>query len=493
MKRRLLFLALLFVGLVGCTYNTLPDDVATPVVATEQGFDLSFATRAEVFDGQSLDNTYFVAEEDLESYLNYKQQHSGKKITVKDYSAYGFDGSHTLFYVLNYDNGWEVVSADKRTQATLAYGESGSFSMGADNTNEAEKLWMKMLASNVLQKRQRGGTKDGARLTDENQAHVDYWDFITNAVTSRGFIDGPVYPGDPTFGYTYVVGVVSDTTHIQQGPFLRTAWGQEDPWNIKCPDRCDEHNMKAPAGCVSVAGGQLLYYLQQKYGARFPIPISCSVTGNTISHQFYFSNTLTSATWGAMALTEEEEIEGWDDGPTQLVATALAWIGDRVNMDYGDGYSYASSDSLMYNVFSHLGVTWERHDGYNYTILADQLCEEKRPVYIDASTNLNSGGHVWIIDGYSGEQIKKTVYYINLPTPMDPNLVSQIYDIEDGTPGTPTISLTSEMVHFNWGYDGSNSGYYGILPADWEPEEAPAYQHDVKIYYNFSPTILLSL
>lgn len=497
MKRANLLLVLLLVGLVGCTYNSLPDDMATPVAVSEQGFDLTFSTRAEAFDGVELDSEYFVAEQDLESYLNYKQKHSGKKINIKNYSAYGFDNSHTLFYVINYDKGWEVVSADKRTQPTLAYGDDErTFSMGADNTNEAEKLWMDMLASDVLQKRQRG---KGARTSDteeiandEERAYVNYWNHISNTAISRGFIEGPVLPGDSMSGYTYAVGSVIDTVSVQYGPFLQTHWGQEYPWNLKCPD-CMGSNNKAPAGCVAVAGGQLLYYLQQKYGARFPIPMSCTVIGDTDSHQYTFSNTLTSAIWGAMALTADEHDPGWSDGPTQLVATALAWIGDRIEMDYGDYYSLAFSNNLMNNVFSHLGVDWQYHEGYDLTILMDKLCEDKQPIYVEASQQPNAFGHAWIVDGYQGIQTTTTTYYVTVSSPMTQEMIDFLYDIEDGRPGTPVVTL-SGLVHFNWGQNGVNDGYYGVLPEEWDPEEfEPSYQYDVDIYYNFSPTILLNL
>lgn len=37
------------------------------------------------------------------------------------------DGNETLFHVINYDEGFVIVSGDRRTVPVLAYSETGSF------------------------------------------------------------------------------------------------------------------------------------------------------------------------------------------------------------------------------------------------------------------------------------------------------------------------------------------------------------------------------
>ncbi len=493
MKRKLLFLALLFVGLVGCTYNTLPDDVAVPIVGEEQGFDLTISTRAEVFDGQQLDSEYFVAEEDLESYLGYKQKHSGKRITVKDCTPYGFDGSHTLFYVLNYADGWEVVSADKRTQATLAYGNGErTFSMGADNTNEAEKFWMQLLASDVLQKRQRTRSARDINsselvIDDDEQSNVAFWNKVCNTLNSTRVIEvssnSQLPPG------SYNVGATADTLIIEQGPFTKTKWNQNFPWNGYSPLKSNSDSVRAPAGCVAVALGQLLYYLQDDSGWwQCHIPISATISGNVYNYNISFSQTYSAAIWSAMALTTDEynnNDEFDPNSPTSLVGLLLAWIGNKVDMQYGDSVSGANSANSIAWAKNEFGMDYQRYDGYSTSIVIEELKEKQTPIYVSAGRQTGPytvGRHAFLLDGFMTEKIADTVHYVAAPLSATPEELAQ-YTIEDTT-HIIVYKTENYFVHMNWGWGGIKDGYYSILNSKWNPNGTP-YNVAVSLFYDF--------
>lgn len=475
MKRKLPILALLLVGLVGCTYNTLPDDVAVPVVGGEQGFDLNLSTRAEVFDGKQLDSEYFVAEQDLESYLTYKQQHSGKKITVKNCTPYGFDGGHTLFYVLNYADGWEVVSADKRTQATLAYGDgSRTFSMGADNTNEAEKFWMELLASDVLQKRQRTHSTRSAEgeslvADEEEQSNVAFWNRVCNNSTRVIEVGSTSELSSPNTVY-YVLGSTIDTLTTEKGPLLQTSWGQGYPWNAKCPLKSNSSIERAPAGCAAVATAQLLYYLQQNLYWDLQIPIDVSTTGNINNYTMVFSNTYSHSIWGAMAL--DEDAENWDGGPIDIVAVLLAWLGDRLPISYGNNESSGalSGIPLFLRREYHIGAIT---DVYSFDDVQHQIMNRNRPVILCAERRLYQyiyeeiyQSHAWIADGIRNVQRVDTVYYLVVDNALSNEELTQ-YTIEDAT-HLIKYRLDDFYLHMNWGWDGINDGYYSTTPSSWD-------------------------
>lgn len=500
MKRKLPILALLLVGMVGCTYNTLPDDVATPIVATEQGFDLSFATRAEVFDGQSLDSKYFVAEEDLESFLNYKQQHSDKKIIVKDCTPYGFDGSHTLFYVLNYADGWEVVSADKRTQATLAYGDgSRTFSMGADNTNEAEKFWMELLASDVLQKRQRTHSTRSAEgeslvADEEEQSNVAFWNRVCNNSTRVIEVGSTSELSSPNTVY-YVLGTItSDTTLIDKGSYLKTKWDQIWPWNVCCPPWAAglSNNAHSVVGCVAVAGGQLLHYLATEKNMVLPIPTSVSFTGYGPSSYQMTATNFSTQSWGAMALTDEEYDETWPEGPTYLAATLLAWVGGCSQMSYGESSSGAYTNTMMNNVFkTQLGIDYDHYDNTNNSynnsqntfIIRDEVRDDEEPILLRATNVNGGGGHAWVMDGYKLDVTTDSVYYIVSNTAIPSDELAQM-DIDDAT-HVIRYELENEYVRMNWGWGGRQDGFYGIMSNNWTPY-AYQFSSGINLYYNFT-------
>ena len=488
MKRANLLLVLLLIGLVGCIYNSLPDDMASPIAVSEQGFDLTFSTRAEAFDGVELDSEYFVAEHDLESYLNYKQKHSGKKINIKNYSAYGFDNSHTLFYVINYDKGWEVVSADKRTQPTLAYGDGErTFSMGADNTNEAEKFWMEMLASDVLQKRQRShstrSTDTNNLIADEEeQSNVAFWNrvCVTNG-TKAIEIDSPsALPWTPT-NHIYTLGTTTDTVVVRKGPYTITQWGQWHPWNTKCPQKSNNNGERAPAGCVAVAGGQLLYYLAYKYDIPISIPYDAEVVGNTLSYNFVHSTEYTHNRWDDMALTQAEWSENYTYY-TDNVAQLLAWLGYKVDMEYGDERSGSDSIEMM-TVISNYGFAYSSSP-YNSHIFYNQLDSLCMPVYISAKPTGNDGGHAWLADGIIKFSHIDRVYYLVSDTQLDREelLTKTFADASH----VLKYALQEDYLHFNWGASGRYSGYYYLPSTNWIVEDQ-TYNRDIILYYNFSP------
>ncbi len=464
--------------------------MATPVAVSEQGFDLTFSTRAEAFDGVELDSEYFVAEQDLESYLNYKQKHSGKKINIKNYSAYGFDNSHTLFYVINYDKGWEVVSADKRTQPTLAYGEGErTFSMGADNTNEAEKFWMELLASDVLQKRQRShstrSTDTNNLIADEKeQSNVAFWNRVCTNGTRVIEVGSISDLSSPNTVYYVLGSTTSDTTLIDKGPYLKTKWGQDWPWNIKCPASSATNPNKAVVGCVAVAGGQLLYYFYDELNWVLPIPTSVSVTGHGPKAYQVTATNFSTQPWSAMAL--DRYAERWDGGPTDLVATLLAWIGGCSDLEYYEDTTWGYVSKLMDFFRIQFGIYSEYTTPYNGQVILSEVKHEEQPILVRGDNN-GADGHAWLIDGYKLDLFTESVYYIVSNTSIPSNELAQM-DIDDAT-HVINYEREDEYVRMNWGWDGYLDGFYSILSSGWNistPTYNGRFGDNVWLYYNFT-------
>ena len=47
---------------------------------------------------------------------------------------------------------------------------------------------------------------------------------------------------------------------------LQNPWDQGEPYNEFCPWVTSDMKERAPAGCVAVAGAEVLYYLHNRYG-----------------------------------------------------------------------------------------------------------------------------------------------------------------------------------------------------------------------------------
>lgn len=509
----LLLLALL--GLItACSYNELPENLS-PLTIENNGLVLQVETRAETYKGQSLDQEYFVTAADLENFVKYRRSASKRSdLTVKEVKSYGFDSSQTLFYILNYDQGWEVISADKRIQPTLAHGDSGEFTMDCDN--EAMKLWMNMLADGVLQMRLGNFEKEGEEATASAESkdsadeptsdHTAFWDAISHTNTSRTRFEPLVpIPGPfdslititPTYKYYLPHLTETFTESTYYGPYIQTSWGQDYPWNQCCPDMGSLlHSDYAKVGCAAVATGQMLYYLQDKYNLDIIAyeNVIC-ILDLMQSPPVYRWNEIGESTelWDDMA-TYYYKRDGVEhtDGNVRYVAALLSKLGDYLFMHYGLNMSYIYDSNAVSQCFEYIyNISCiNDYDGISYSVttVENQLKNNEMPVVIYALQNQNYNGHMWIIDGcYTYERVFRK-YYLITSTAMDPSSLVTITK-EEASGYEDTIQIgDGDTFHMNWGEGGSYNGWYAKSIDVWELNSENSFSPtQAKIIYNFTP------
>ena len=502
MKRLQHLLLLLFtiVGVVACSYNELPEELSKMATPIETPIVLNVETRAETYDGEALDQNYFVSEADLENYVRYRRSATKQpNLTVKEVKSYGFDSSQTLFYILNYEKGWEVVSADKRVQPTLAYGDKGAFTMDCDN--EPMKFWMNMLASGVLQTRQRTGdsavatastaSKEESDKADDEEQNVAFWNVIspTQQPNSRGEIliptPGPLNPGDTSIIVTppavvrrYFIpnAIVSDAQISTIGNPVATRWGQSSPWNWYCPIKMSDSLSRVPAGCTAVAGAQLLYFLRTVKGWNIDAPLVAECNAQLPNKEQSFDNFSTQP-WSLMALLNSEDYSRCDNS-----AKLIAYIGNLCGMNYGDDGSSASLWHLQsglasgYNISSSISV-------YSSSKVVEEL--SKNPVVVAAAQELlYQEGHSWLIDQYRVMHVETTRYYIETTELLTVDDLWRM-TIEDAT-GYIIERSTSKHFHMNWGWSGNHDSYYGLTSDSWEIFQDGTYQQFPHILHDFT-------
>lgn len=484
MKRLIYLSTLCFIALsAGCSYNELPEDldINLPI---DNRISLNVETRAEVYNGIELDREYFVTASDLEKFVEFRCNTSKRSnFSVKEVKSYGFDSSQTLFYILNYNEGWEVVAADKRIQPTLAHGDSGAFTMDCDN--EPMKFWMNMLADGVLQTRLR--TIDSTVSTTPKpetfayeSTYVNLWEDInsSNGISEKESSTKVLFPQE----YRYLIDTEQETVNIDTGPLLETEWGQSAPWNTYCPLKTDGSNERAPAGCTAVAGAQLLYYFAHNLGWEIYAPTTATCSGyiNNYSRQF---DGLSYNAWGNMAQTISEPMVN-----TYTTAAFIAYVGSISEMDYGnDGSSASTADfndaiEELYGITSTKSNLWDYEESIIINSISDGI-----PVFIWGAANIfGNHGHSWISDGYRREVVRTTNYYIRSITMLTQSFLEEL----DKTDANQTIvedSLTAEYIHMNWGWNNPSyyNGWFSLLPDDWSPA-SNTYDVVMRMYYNFT-------
>ena len=490
--RQLLLLALM--GLItACSYNELPEEFVPQTIYEEDGLVLNVETRAETYNGQVLDQEHFVTAEDLANFVKYRRSASKRSdLAVKEVKSYGFDSSQTLFYILNYDKGWEVVSADKRVQPTLAHGDSGEFTMECDN--ESMKFWMNMLADGILQTRlgnfdkknnEATASAESKEATDDSQSdHTAFWDAISPTSTSRTRLDilvptpGPVDPGY----YTYLVDSEVETNVVYQiGPLLSTEWHQGSPWNSYCPPKNDGSSGHVPAGCVAIAGAQVLYYYHYFFDMDNLAPATAIANGTLSDWNILFGG-FSSTTWDEMAKKANESFN-----KKQKTALFIAHIGNLVNMDYGNDGSGAYTTSLPNLVFSEYGISCSTALSYDSDIIIQNIID-RLPVVIKGRDNviINDGdGHAWVIDGYQRTYDKITNYYAVFDTVQLPSYIATL-DKDDADYSSSTTTTTMKKVHMDWGWQDGD-GFFSLIPSEWiQQGQNCGYEYHIKMLHDFA-------
>ena len=473
MKRKLCFLFVLPLLFTACE-NVLPVE---EVDLSSMVAEFTTPTKTVTFEGHVVDMEYLVTSADLETYLELQPNSpNGIKRPVKSVEAKGPNADVTLMYVVNYDKGWEILSADKRAQPVLAFSEGGEFSF--ETANPGEKVWLEGLACDVLNLR----TADKALQTRaaENNPNVGFWrgwelrkkmmeeelemmtrielpDSIDFPFNPRP--DRPITPLPEGGHYEFSNTYETYTFETEVGHMTKTVWGQGNPWNVKCPTKSTGSG-RVPAGCVAVAVAQVLYFMHDKVGVPSMAPTNAYFTGqynpNVSSQNFDFTmGGMDTGVWDNMAL-----IRSSSSANTDLVASFLAHIGHLVDMNYTDTISLANDRRALEDAMNTYGITGTLLRGADYgSFSIVNNLRDSLVVYASARTD-DDEGHAFVIDGYQDYKITyNDVYEWVWDEPQDP------YGEQVKVPLKTVVRQSNDIkclfVCMNWGWSGTSNNESG--------------------------------
>lgn len=284
------------------------------------------------------------------------------------------------YYVFNADGdqGFVIVSGEDRFANVIAYSDRGHFEQ--DNAPQSLRSWMALYARYV----------------------EAYWnnDSLSAGTPARAAAKAVVEP------------LLGDIT-----------WGQDAPFNDKCPTYADgTSTVHYYTGCVVAAATQIMRYYN--YPTRGTGSKTCTVKGFDLSANFGE----TEYDWDNM-LANYQRGGTFTSAQRDAVATLAAHFGVAVEMEYekaGSGASPMMVPGALKNYFGYDShVTLRKRDYYSTTewmnIIKDEL-NAGRPVYYGGASDTGTGGHAFVCDGYD----------------------------ENG------------YVHINWGWYGSSNGYFLI-------------------------------
>ena len=475
--------------------------------------DSSFsATRADewVVDYETLDTACYVNENDIEAYIHFKQllaKGKGKEFEVLEVAPLGLDDRATLCYLLNYNEGWEIIAADKRAPVVLATGETGIFSL--EEAPDNVMAWIEGLENDVLYLRTFVGRPETAddETWDKMLSTMDFWkainadeEFIernskpqTRSVPDTLPLDPP--GGDepfPFLGHWVLVSSTSVTEPFDSiGRLTRTSWHQHEPYNQFCPYTSNSFTEHALAGCSAVAAAQMEYFLHYKIGFPIYAPdgIHCTATINDYNLTNYYTFGNNDTIWNYMR-NDDNPLTQNNIGE-QTAAILISDAGIEMEIDYGINNTSAGDNDVV-NFLNSKGIYCVQN-GYVPSVVCDHLLSgmpvvmsAKRTKITIMGINYYTDGHYFIIDRYKRSRQKIT------------NTYEWVYDDTGGLPAPPIndkIEITYSSPFFsaismNWGlqteypYHNYNNDYYS-LSGDWEIETYN-YQYVRKMITGYS-------
>ena len=264
------------------------------------------------------------------------------------------------YYVVNFEKGWVVVSADDVLTPVIGYNLEGAFPSPSVQI-PSFKSWMQNYVDEIV----------FARNNNVQQ---------TNAVASQWQ------------KYTGNWKNLNLTGDRNVTPLLTCTWNQDDPYNFRCPEDAAGPGGHVYAGCVATCMSQIMFYW------RYP-------NQGTGSRQYY------QAPYGIIS-AHFDTTYNWN-GMTDNISNDYPWevalisfhTGVSVRMDYSPSGSGAFSIDVpgaLINYFNYASTAqYLEKSGYSETTWENMIqanLNDGKPLYYSGRSS--DGGHAFVCDGY---------------------------------------------------------------------------------------------
>ncbi|MFZ1728495.1 MAG: C10 family peptidase [Bacteroidota bacterium] len=310
--------------------------------------------------------------------VNWMLTHGGSEysaLSASDLFPFSRDGIVTHFVVNLIPDGFVIVAGDDIAVPVIMYGPTGKYD--GVTIPPALKEMLDLYAGDLL--------NDIADRIPQPEAVGDLWSELSQA----GGAQGGFFKG----GGGNRIAAVS--------PLISATWNQTFPYNQDCPAATGGSGGHVYVGCVATAMAMVMHYH------------SYPVTG-------LGSHSYTHPTYGVQSADFGSTTYAWSSMPNSIntssssaAKAAIAQLsyhcGVSVDMDYsisGSGSSTSDARNSLVNYFRYdSGAQYRWRSSYSTsawnTLLVDDL-DNGRPVIYRGSEQNGSGGHAFIVDGYSG-------------------------------------------------------------------------------------------
>ena len=395
-------------------------------------------------EGIRFNSDYQIGQPEIDAYVKYKQMTATKECPIElEFSdpLVGINGE-IVAYTLKFNNGWEIIAADKRAPCVLVSGMEADYNMS--EWNPGAQMWASSLIGEemiLMTSPEKYPTEASKEAKDKIDAAVDFWDAI---MSTESFVERhhpQTRSGINDQGYWELVDVEEEVQNENVIHLLNTHWHQHSPYNSYIPYKSD-WSERAPAGCVGVAGAQMLYYLHNLIGRPIEAPYHGFCSGDINN---YVNDGLLGETGDWSLLNPAGDL---------YCAILVTRASKALHTVYGNNESTASNPNFVDSLFAPLGISCIE-SSYSPTTVMEELLLDK-PSIINAFGGMDSflgfswftDGHTFIIDAGRCTRTKRTYHYIWHYGPGDP------FPLDEPPTRVVVTYTTPSSVYFrmNWGW-----------------------------------------
>lgn len=401
---------------------------------------------------------FTVSEVDIQNYIQNKTalaREKGETLVVKDISPL-FQERETGFtplYLINYEDGWEVISGDKRTSPVIAFQEKGSLDiskLGNGGIVDNVLLWLEGEAS-AISSLQALSAEDAETLEQRPEIQDNYNAWQTLAGISSRLESTPgntrlIIPDspDPRGHWEPQVSIIET---LNSEYILQTAkWKESDFFPLT------DYLNNTPLTPLSLTTGRMLYYLYN---------IKWNVTQTSPTDNINYP----TITWGYLSNTYNSDVRTFINALCKRLFSpqpSLMWApeGSAANRIEGTRFQVAGLENVddAPCLFSLYRVSCTA-TAYDVAAPYSSIVLNNLPVMVSACSShfLWSYGdsRVFLIDKYRIYDVT-TIHYFVWVWDIEPDPEEEIDIIVNPEP-TYTYS-TSGKFAMNWGLE-SNSTY----------------------------------
>ena len=405
---------------------------------------------------------YSLSISDIEAFLKHTTTSTMTKAEDSYISAIEDENGSVVFYLVEFEEGWQLFASDMRVQPIVAECDKGRFDEIL--SDEGVSTWLEGMALDMTIVKQ--CSNDELKLSDEEIAdNMSFWESV---LSDDNYLYGlehltKVPPTIPPGNYVLVTSVTEREAYDSIAHLIQTDWCEGYPFNEYCPKESSTSTFHANAGTVAVAGAQMLYYLHYKDGVPSEAPSSACVYCTIYDGSDIYDN-MDQYNWNSTIWSLMPTYQCSNTNAAPLVAN----IAKEVYTRFGMSYSSADASRLV-DVFDE-----------RYSVCASEYEYSSNSIYFNLSNgypiiasaasvrnglfgNNYSGYYSFIIDSCIRCRYKTTNTYTWQY--LDEDYQGELPSVPDEITTTYSSPFLS-FIKMNWCRIGSGNDDVRFAPTD---------------------------